>query len=342
MAAAGGHEIHYLTHFVDGRDRARNYRVRRVGAGGPLPHLGYLMDARSLYAALREIGPDVIYQRVACGYTGICAFYSRRRAVPLIWHVASDADVAPRLQERVRNVPRQRLERLAVAYGARNATAIVVQTQQQADLLEQSYGRIADELIPNFHPQPNEIIDKSGPLTVTWIANLKPLKRPDAFVRLAQRFTNQPEIRFIMVGASAPRTASTAWQDSLMQSIAATSNLEYRGQLRHDEVNELLARSHIFVNTSTHEGFPNTFIQAWLREAAVVSLHVDPDGVLEREATGIAAQTESGLEAAVRSLIDDPQSLAGYAKRGRDHALAKHSLDNALRLAELIQARGSF
>ena len=341
MIADGRHEIHYLTHFVDGRYRARNYRVHLIGAGGAIPRLGYLMEAHSLYAALRKIAPDAIYQRVACAYTGICAFYARRRGVPLIWHVAHDSDVAPRLLEQVRNIPRQRLEILAVGYGARNATAIVVQTRQQADLLRQTYGRNADDVIPNFHPLPKETIDKSGPLTVTWIANLKPWKRPDAFVRLARSFSSQPEIRFVMVGAPAAKTASTAWQDSLMRSIADTSNLEYRGQLSNHEVNELLARSHIFVNTSMYEGFPNTFIQAWQRGVAVVSLHVDPDGVLEGEVTGIAAQTESGLEAAVRKLIVDPEALAGYSTRGREYALANHSLDNARRLIQLIRTHTS-
>ena len=58
-------------------------------------------------------------------------------------------------------------------------------------------------------------------------------------------------------------------------------------------MNRLLARSHIFVNTSTHEGFPNTFIQSWLREVVVVSLQVDPDQVLERQQVGIAAGSEA-------------------------------------------------
>ncbi len=96
LAACDRYEIHYLTHFVDGRDRSRNYQVSRIGSGGPIPRLGYIMDGPSLYRKLREIDPCLIYQRVACGYTGICALYSRRRSVPLLWHVAHDTDVTPR------------------------------------------------------------------------------------------------------------------------------------------------------------------------------------------------------------------------------------------------------
>lgn len=341
LVADGGHEVHYLTHFVDEHDRTRNYHVTIVGSGGPVSRLGYTMDAWSLYRALRRIDPDVIYQRVGCAYTGICALYSRRRLTPMLWHVAHDTDVAPNKLEPVRNIPRQRLEKWALGYGARNATGIVVQTRHQAQLLERNYHRIADEVIPNFHPPATEAMDKSGPLTVIWIANLKQWKRPEVFVRLAVSLSARTDVRFLMVGAPAATTGNRAWRESLMRNIQSAANLEYLGQKTHAEVNELLARSHIFVNTSTHEGFPNTFIQSWLRDVAVVSLSVDPDGVLERERVGIAAHTEIVLQEAVRKLVEDPDALADFAKRGREHAVAHHSLGNTRRLVDLIRTLGS-
>jgi glycosyltransferase involved in cell wall biosynthesis len=305
-----------------------------------VPRLGYLTDGRALYNALGQIGPHVIYQRVACAYTGICALYSRRRSVPMVWHVAHDTDVAPQVIESARNLLRQRLEKWAVEYGARNATGIVVQTHHQAQLLKKHYNRNAERVIPNFHPAATEPIDKSAPLTVLWIANLKQWKRPEVFVRLAGRLAMRKDIRFIMVGAPAAEGGNSAWRKALMRDIEAAPNLRYLGEKTQAEVNTLLAQAHVLVNTSTHEGFPNTFIQAWLRNAAVVSLSVDPDGVLERCKVGIAAQTEPALEAAVHKLLDDPALLSGYAQRGREHAQTHHSLANSLQLTELIETFG--
>ncbi len=122
-----------------------------------------------------------------------------------------------------------------------------------------------------------------------------------------------------------------------MRSIEATPNLTYLGLKSHAEVNELLARAHLFVNTSTEEGFPNTFIQAWLRDVAVLSLTVDPDQVLAREQVGIAAQSEAALTESLRTLIDHPQVRAGFVRRGRDHAAARHSMRNVQQLIELIR-----
>jgi glycosyltransferase involved in cell wall biosynthesis len=338
LAAGNRYEIHYLAHFVDGRDRSRNYRVSRVGNGGPVPRLGYIMDGLSLYRKLCEIEPCLIYQRVACGYTGICALYSRRRRVPLLWHVAHDTDVTPGYLDRSRNFVRLGLEKWLVEYGLQRATRIVVQTRHQAELLRKNYGRTADAVIRNFQPLAPEKIDKSGPLTVVWIANLKPWKQPEVFVRLAKSFGARDDTRFIMVGAPAAAPGKSGWQDSLTSSIQAVANLQYVGQKTLAEVNELLARAHIFVNTSMHEGFPNTFIQAWLRETVVVSLNVDPDHILQRQHVGIAAHSEPELLAAVRTLIEKPDVRADYALRGRHHATTYHSLRNAEDEVRLIES----
>jgi glycosyltransferase involved in cell wall biosynthesis len=340
LTATGSHVVHYLTHFVDNRARNRNYDVLRIGSGGPVPRLGYLVDGPALYGKLSEIGPDLIYQRVACAYTGICALYARRRAVPMVWHVAHDSDLASELLEVVRNKPRQQLEKWAVAYGARHAGHIVVQTEQQARLLRERYGRTPDAVVPNFHPPALEPIDKSGPLTVVWIANLKKWKQPEAFMRLAASFADRTDVRFIMIGAPPGSAGNPAWRESIMAGIKALPNLQYLGLQTHSEVNALLARAHIFVNTSLYEGFPNTFIQAWLRQAVVVSLSVDPDGVLEKNRVGIIAHSEAALQAAVRRLVENPETLADLARRGQEHGRAAHSLGNSRELVRLIETLG--
>jgi len=292
------------------------------------------MDAVSLYRALGAIRPHVIYQRVACAYTGISAVYAERHRIPLVWHVAHDTDVAPQALDPGRNLLRIHLEKWAANVGARRATGIVVQTQHQAELLQKNFARRPAALIPNFHPPATETLDKSGPFTVVWIANLKPWKQPEVFVRLAARLRGRTDVRFVMVGAVS--SGNLTWQTALLQSIAATPNLEFMGQKTHDEVNELLARSHVFVNTSAHEGFPNTFIQAWLRDVVVVSLKVDPDSVLEQQGVGIAAGTEAGLESALERLIDDAVLREGFIERGHRHAIARHSLGNATALVDLL------
>jgi glycosyltransferase involved in cell wall biosynthesis len=301
-----------------------------------MPRFGYSMDVIPLSRALRRVAPQALYQRVACGYTGICAWYARRHGASLTWHVASDGDVIRQTLVPGRNPLRAFLEKRSVEYGIRYAKHIVVQTQHQAELLHENYGRTADLIIPNFHPLPQEIIDKTHAISVIWIANFKPLKQPEAFVRLAAKLRDLKNVRFVMVGAPATGSGDRQWSDALMATIQATPNLEYLGQKSQREVNELLAHSHIYVNTSTFEGFANTFIQAWMREVAVVSLNVNPDGVFDHERVGICAGSEDQLARAVRNLIEDEASRAAYAARAMRYVTQFHSTQNAQKLVQLL------
>ena len=341
LNSTGRYEIYYLNSVSDGDDSSDRYRVVRVGSDPRPPRFGYLCQALPLYKALEEIQPHAIYQRVACGYTGVCAYYAQRHGANLVWHVAHDSDVSPDMSLDGRNPVRRFLEKRSVEYGIRRASRIVTQTTDQAALLERNYRRKADAVIPNFHPSPCEKIDKSGQLTVAWIAGLKPWKRPEAFVNLAESLRDVADVRFVMVGADATGKGEKPWAEALLRRIGQTPNLQYLGTRSQSEVNELLARSHVFVNTSRYEGFPNTFIQAWMREVPVVSLQVDPDRLLEQQGLGVVCEdSEQQLTAAVRSLIADTDKRAGFARRAREYAMARHSMANAAGLAELIDTGG--
>ena len=336
----GRYDIYYLARYTDPQVAADRYRVVQIGDGGALPMPGYLVDAVPLYRALDRIRPDVIYQRVACGYTGVCAYYARARGARMVWHIAHDSDVSRDSSFHGRNPLRRFLEKRSIEYGIAHTTHIIAQTETQSALLASNYGRAADVVIPNFQPAAEEELDKAGPLTVVWVANLKPWKRPEVFVRLAAALADISNVRFVMAGASHEGGRDREWGDALRRSIAAATNLEYVGQLSQGAVNALLARSHIFVNTSVQEGFPNTFIQAWMREVPVVSLTVNPDGVLDREPVGLFGGTEEGLQQAVRLLLTDPDTLRRLALASCAYAMRKHSLGNAGVLAEFLDSDG--
>ena len=329
------YDVYYLARNTDPSAPSTGYEIVPIGHKNGTLKFGYSIDAVSLYRALLTIRPNVIYQRVACAYTGVCAFYARRHGARFVWHVAHDSDVDGSRSLFGTNPLARSLEALAVGYAIERADAIVVQTHQQAQLLHGNYGREADAVISNFHPKPAETVDKSGAATVLWIANLKRWKQPEVFVRIAAALQHLRGVRFVMVGAPATASRDRGWNAGLMHAIAATPNLEYLGPRTHDQVNELLARSHVLVNTSNQEGFPNTFIQAWMREVPVVSF-VNPDGVLSRENVGIHARTEEGLVDGVRLLVTDPRKRLEYAQRAHVYAIARHSLRNAELLERLL------
>jgi len=104
------------------------------------------------------------------------------------------------------------------------------------------------------------------------VANLKPAKRPELFIALAKRCISLKDTRFLMVGA----LVGQAIRNALLTQAGNLPNFHYAGAVPLEEVNRLLDSAHIFVNTSSAngEGFPNTFIQSWLRGVPVISFRL--------------------------------------------------------------------
>lgn len=79
--------------------------------------------------------------------------------------------------------------------------------------------------------------------------------------------------------------------DEIGAAVPKLPNLKFFGFIPYHKVNEFFRRASVFVNTSSVEGFPNTFIQAWDHYIPVVSLNVDPDNIIQNEKVGFLSGT---------------------------------------------------
>lgn len=284
----------------------------------------FSLDSLKMISILNNIQPDVIYQRIGSAYTGIAAYYARKNNCRMIWHIASEIDVKPfqfGWKKAIR--PFNYLDKKFLEYGIKNADYIIGQAEYQNGLLRENYGRECDLIVPNFHPMPKYEIRKKAPVKVVWVANFKKLKQPEVFIKLAKEFKDYKNVKFIMIG----RPGQKNWQAKLENRIDKLNNLEYLGERPNNYVNRILCESHIFVNTSAYEGFPNTFIQAWMRRVPVVSLNVDPDGVIEHNKIGFHSRSFEKLVSHTRQLIENKRLREQMGKRAYEFAVRAHSLD---------------
>jgi glycosyltransferase involved in cell wall biosynthesis len=311
-----------------------SHRVVCVGRDGFLSRYGNFWDVFRLSRALRKFAPDVIYQRVGCSYTGVVARYSKKRGIDCIWHVANEADTdpAPSLLRAFRK-PHFVLERLLFDFGRRRMARIVVQSERQARLLRDNLGLDAYRMIRNFHPVPREVGEKDDTFTVCWVANLKPIKNPELLFEIAGQLNDLENVRFIMVGR--PYTDKRL-QQAFDRKLSEHGNVDYIDGLSQEDVNSLLARSQLLVNTSPREGFSNVFIQAWLRRVPVFTLGVNPDGLLDDGSLGAAFDSPEALAEKIRYMTQAPDRLEAMGERCREVAAKMFSMDNADELGELI------
>lgn len=334
-----GHEVHYI--YVDVGQSFHNslpislHGIQWGALKKRLPRYGLMLDAWKVRAILKEIDPDVIYQRAGSAYTGIAARYARETDKCFIWHIANETDVTP-VPSSVRNLLQGKLlEKLFIRRGMESADLIVAQAASQAEMILAHYGVQASAVVPNFHPIPDEEIEKPDDrVDVVWVANFKPQKQPERFIELVRAFRTRADVRFWMAGRRDMRGAA-----DILQSAAGLANLQYLGELKQEEVNRLLARAHIFINTSKYEGFPNTFVQAWLRNVPVISLHVNPDEVLTREGIGFCSGSLEGMISDCTKLIESPKLRKDMGTRARLYAENVHAIvPNVDRILELVKA----
>ena len=327
--------ITYLTVGANPAFRPNGYRIESFSSRRGLRRYGKFFDAVRLYRALEREAPDVIYQQVGCAHTGIAAYYAKKSGCRMFWRIAHDSDVTPQRPEWMR--PHRIIERSFLEYGLRNAGMILAQTAHQKALLLANYGREDAIVIRNFHPLPSPDeragAEANEKKRVLWVANLKPSKNPDAFVRLALRFVDNREVEFVMIGAWQEKPAWVADMAALMRSAP---NLRYLGEQSQDRVNALLQGAYALVSTSHGEGFSNVFIQAWMRGVPVVSLSVNPDGLLDGGTLGFASGSEERLYSDVAKLIGNPALRETMGRKAHAFATAEFSLNNVDRIADLM------
>jgi glycosyltransferase involved in cell wall biosynthesis len=327
------HQLSFVCRYADAQAE-HAVEILRTHALPPFGRWSKAADYFSVRRHLRRLMPDVIYTRVSSPYVGFAAAHCQRYGARHVHHIARIEDVMP-VRPGHRRPGIFKVERPIYEYGLRRAHAVIAQAKYQDDLLRQHYARPATAVIPNFHPIPDPAAKDSAPLTVAWVANLKRDKRPEAFLNLARRCRDMPGVRFVMVGAVQDREYTGAFR-----SEADVPNFRYLGPRTLDEVNAILQQAHIFVNTSRlgAEGFPNTFIQSWLRSAPVLSLEVNPDGLLSSGELGLCAGGEfDRLVSQLRSLLGNPAGIAALGVRAAEFARVNYGLDNCRRIVSILE-----
>jgi len=169
-------------------------------------------------------------------------------------------------------------------------------------------------------PQPGGAED----IEVLWVSNIRGGKRPDRILELAERL---PEVKIHMVGGPLP--GEEALFRDVRDTAATKANLTFHGRLSYRDANQLYGRAKVLVNTSDVEGFPNSYLQAWIRGVPVVTL-IDPDAVIEREGLGIAARSPDQTPDAIRHLLRDPDAWNAASDRCRMFMEQEHGEEKVL------------
>jgi glycosyltransferase involved in cell wall biosynthesis len=297
-------------------DGIRVHKAYAQSAG--LPVLRFVHPRLTgILRALAAADADVYYQSCAGMMTGVVAWHCRRHARRFVFRVAHDTDCIPGEQ-----LIRFWRDRKLYEYGLKRADFISTQGRHQSELLQRHYGLASTPI--NMTVEVPEAEERPRDIDVLWVNNLRDFKRPDLAIELARRL---PHRRMVMIGGAVP--GSERLYRQIEEQAAGLENLEMAGAVPYDQVNGYFSRSRVFVNTSDSEGFPNSFLQAWIRGVPVVSFF-DPDGLIARHGLGEAPGDMDDMAERVEGLLRDEQALAESAGRARRYAMAHYAPEAVL------------
>lgn len=311
-------------------DRFDGVQVRKTyeqSAG--LPVLRFIYPRLfKMWRALSRADADVYFQSCAGVMTGVVARFVAQKNRKMIFRVAHDSDCIPGQQ-----LIKLERDRHIYEYGLRGSDLISVQSAGQAEAMKANYGleSIAVDMvaeIPDLPPTEARDVD------VLWVNNFRDFKRPELLLQIARQM---PDVSFAMIGGQI-KGHEKLYRE--VENAAKTiSNVDFVGAVPYSEVNSYFSRAKIFLNTSDSEGFPNSFLQAWVRGVPVVS-YFDPDGLINSRDLGATVESQDNFHGSLAELLRSTDRLRDIGKRARQFVIDRYSPDAIVREYEsLIENR---
>ena len=318
-----GHRVSFVVTATDGKrhEQIDGFDIRRAIPGTNSPRRTPEVFFKLLFA-IKRIDADVYYVRGNPQLSILVSYCCSLLSLPLLYVVANDSNLELDRLSTHHRLFRHTLPKLAYVDAIRRADRVVTQTSYQRDLLKNVFG-IESVTIPNGYtvPESNAVVPATERTHVLWVGTLDPdQKRPERFLQLAEAL---PDISFRMVGW----TGDEAYRERIIERAASLPNLTFEGFVPPDQIDSHYRDAVALVNTSEHEGFPNTFLEAWRFGVPVVSLHHTLDGSLEAEETGYHCGTMDRMIGTVERLWADQTLVADLGLNGRQHLIDNYTLD---------------
>lgn len=275
----------------------------------------------AFWQALASQSPELLYARLPDDFLWMLGLFALCHAgTRFLYQIANDMHCTP-----WRAYDYKRWFHAPVyAIGLWSADLVAVQHERQGPRL----GRLLRDRVVRLPNLVRSCNDRPRPFGSTiydaiWIAFVRPQKQLELFLDLA---ASCPELSFAVVGGFDPSTLGESEHARLVARMANLRNVAYLGAQRSEETLALLERSKVLVNTSRYEGFPNTMLEAWSLGVPVVSLGVDPGGVIGRERLGHVSGNDETLRHDVRALARSEQLNLQLGENGLSYARREHSL----------------
>lgn len=203
------------------------------------------------------------------------------------------------------------------------ADIVVAQNTFQQRSVEQNFSK---KPVLIYNPiKISKLFKPKGPCgkkNVIWIGTIEEIKQPFLLIELAKSL---PDYHLKVIGRCSINEPTMCKR--FLSEINSIPNLNYLGFISHNEMDTIYQEASILVNTSIAEGFPNTFLEAWLFGVPVISLNVDPDEVICKNRLGFHSKTVKQMVTDIDTLLSNESLLIEYGRNCRSYVESVHDLN---------------
>lgn len=245
----------------------------------------------TIWSAMRVADAEAYLQMGAGVETGVVAFGAQRLLASrrkFIFCIASDANCNSELPSL-----KTRHEKLIYRLALKASDKIVCQTNTQKSAIRKAFN-VDSTVIPM--PFQSQSTSSGGELShdekvamginILWVGRVVEVKRLEAYLSLAKSL---PSHTFHIVGSA---NTNTEYARELIEQAKAISNIIVHGRISDEMLVDLYKKAFLLCCTSTIEGFPTTFLEAWSYKLPIITTF-DPDGLLADHRLGVVTQADN-------------------------------------------------
>lgn len=264
-----------------------------------------------LWRALQKADADIYFRQMSSLVTVLTALFCKIKNRIFIFRTAHERECnGTYLRTHI-------LRGKAYVWALQQAKWITAQNYIDADHLQSTTG-VSSTVIRNAHPLPP--LPQNGRNFILWVGRNIDFKQPHRFLELAKQL---PEEKFLMI---CQKTGLDQDYNHLIQQAQEIPNLTFLPRVSFHEIGRYFQQAKFFVCTSDAEGFPNTYIQACIGGAAILSYKVNPDHFITRYRCGLCADGNWTTYLEHLHLLLKPQIAQQYGNAGRKYVEENHDL----------------
>jgi glycosyltransferase involved in cell wall biosynthesis len=277
----------------------------------------FLLKIIKLSLSIINSKSEIIVHRTLTPYSYFLMIFSKILGKKFIYMVAHDFNVELSNSHSLKDKLKK--------YLFKGSDVVFVQSEYQQKKIKNNW-KIESFVFPNSYYIDRPQINKEKKY-ILWVGRCEDWKRPELFIRLAKEI---PSENFLMIS---PKSHSdSGYFKKIKKQAENLKNLVFIDFVPFDEIEAYFLVAKLFINTSTKEGFPNTFIQALKNEVPIISLSVNPDNFIIKGKVGFVCNNDfKKLIENTNYLLNNKNKLLEFASNGFNYSKEKFDIEKNIK-----------